>query len=371
MTSCLSPAHFKRLIEPLASQLLPGDEREFSLCEVVVQILKCAQSFVPCEAGSIMLCHPDIQDALVFVASFGTGSEQLPGTVLPAGTGIAGQVYSSGEPVLTNSPAVESSFYHEIDKLTQYQTESLLCVPVTAFGRPVGVLNLLNAERGQFSQEDLELLNVFGDYLTQSVQLMIEARRQREKALRDHLSGLYNGRFLYRFLNETIASALDNDFDIGLIFMDLDHFKSVVDTHGHLVGSQALREIGHLVGECVEDTPGMAARYGGDEYAIVLPETPPRKVKKIAETLRRAIERAEITCEGERGQEAVHLRRLVTASIGAANLKGLLPSDQSPSELRQQLIRAADKAMYVAKDLGKNRVHWAGDPVIPVAPATP
>lgn len=360
MTSCLSSAHFQRLVEPLASRL-QGAGSDVSISEVVVQILRCAQSFVPCAAGSIMLSHPEIKDALVFVASFGEGSEQLPGTVLPAGTGIAGQVFASGEPVLTNSPAVEQSFYQEIDRLTQYQTESLLCVPVNAFGKPVGVLNLLNSSRGEFRNTDLALLTIFGDYLTQSVQLLIEARRQREKALRDHLTGLYNGRFLYSFLNDTIAAAIRNKFDIGLLFMDLDHFKKVVDTHGHLVGSQALREIGAIVGDAVKNTPGMAARYGGDEYVIVLPETPPRKVKKVAESLRRAVERACLSCEGEPGQPPIELNRAVTASIGVANLQSLLPSKQSPGELRKRLIRAADQAMYVAKDLGKNRVHWSGD----------
>ncbi len=357
MTVCLSEFEFQRLIAPLSARL-PDADREDSITSVIREILKCAQNFVPCEAGSLMLEHPDERNALVFVASFGTGSESLPGTVLPAGKGVAGQVFLSGEPALTNRPSGEKSHYKEIDRLTQHQTETLLCVPLKAFGRPVGVLSLLNSAKGEFLPSDLSLLTVFADYLTQSIELLIEARRHREAALRDHLTGLYNDRFLYRYLSDLIEQALQNDTDVGMIFLDLDHFKEVVDTYGHLVGSQALREIGILIGEVTNSLDGIAARYGGDEYVMILSDTQPERVLQLAERVRHAVENVVLVCAGEPDREAITLRGAVTASIGMATLRTLTSRGDTAEQLRQHLIREADEAMYVSKSLGKNRVHW-------------
>ncbi len=368
MTACLSSQEFARLIDPLINDLSES-EREVSIRDVILQILRCVQSFVPSEAGSVMLAHPDQAGALVFVASFGAGSELLPGTVLPPGTGISGQVYLSGKPAMTNSPAVETTFYEEIDKLTEHHTNSLLCVPVEVFGRPVGVLSLLNATSGKFTESDLNLMSVFGDYLTHSVQLLIEVRRERKAALIDHLTGLHNDRFLYLFLQETIEVALAEKHDVGLVFLDLDHFKAVVDTHGHLVGSQALREVGLLIGVAVEEFSGVAARYGGDEYVVVLPKGTEDQIRQLAEKLRVVIQHAVLRCESEPGRSPIVLQGSITASVGAAALNKLQVKNKDSKDLRLILIREADRAMYVAKAKGKNCVHWAPDDVKPSAQA--
>ncbi len=358
MTACLSELEFQKLVAPLSTSL-PDSDQENSVTTVIRETLKCAQSFVPCEAGSLMLRHPDQENALVFVASFGIGSESLPGTVLPAGKGVAGQVFLSGVPAMTNRPAKEKTFYQEIDKLTQHQTETLLCVPLKAFGRPVGVLSLLNSAKGEFLESDLSLLTIFGEYLTQSIELLIEARRHREAALRDHLTGLYNDRFLYRYVRDAIEAALAEGSDLGMIFLDLDHFKEVVDTHGHLVGSQALREIGHLIGRISNLHEGIAARYGGDEYVVILPGGKPESIARLAEALRQEIEKAVLICEGEPGSEPIRIQGTITSSVGMACLSSLSARSEDPDKLRQLLIKEADLAMYVAKAQGKNRVYYS------------
>lgn len=335
------------------------EETEPAIREVVQDILSCAQSFVPCEAGSLMLSHPEQKDALIFVASFGAGASKLPGTVLPPGTGIAGRVYETGVPLLTNSPSEETAFYGEIDKLTEQVTTSLLSVPLRAFGRSVGVLNLLNRVGGRFEKKDLDLLNIFCNHLTQSFQLLVDAKKQREAALRDHLTGLFNDRYLYGYLSKAIRHTIEADEDLGLIFLDLDHFKSVVDTHGHLVGSQALREIGRLIGQISNRYDCIAARYGGDEYVLAVPQVTHDKIALVAEALRQVVESAMLRCEGESGAEPVTVSGTVTASIGVVRLRQLpLLEDPCPENIRQMMLRVADTAMYEAKARGKNRVHF-------------
>jgi diguanylate cyclase (GGDEF)-like protein len=358
MTSCLTTAELQKLIRPMAEQLSRTDS-VLSIRKVVTEILACAQSFVPCEAGSLMMSHPEEEGALVFVASFGAGSERLPGTVLPPGTGIAGKVYLSGEPILTNKPTHENHFYEEIDRLTDHETQSLLCVPLRAFGQSVGVLSLLNRVGNGFQGPDLDLLRIFCQHLTQSIQLMMEAKRQKEETLKDHLTGLFNDRYLYGYLSEVIGEALQNGSDVGLIFLDLDHFKSVVDTHGHLVGSQALRECGHLIGRVAKGFGGVSARYGGDEYVVVVADAQQDQMEQLAEAIRATIETSTLRCEGEGdSHDLVTLDRLITASVGVVCLGQLDVEGKSVEAIRKRMIRVADMAMYQAKALGKNRVHW-------------
>ena len=214
MTSCLGSEQIQNLIAPMALNDT-GPDCEPQIRDVVQDILSCAQSFVPCQAGSLMLSHPEQPDALVFVASFGVGASKLPGTVLPPGTGIAGRVFETGKPHLTNSPSDNQNFYGEIDKMTEQKTSSLLSVPIRAFGHSVGVLNLLNAKSGRFEARDLDLLNIFCNHLTQSIQLLVEARRQREASIRDHLTGLFNDRYLYSYLSQAISLALEKEQDLG------------------------------------------------------------------------------------------------------------------------------------------------------------
>lgn len=359
MTSCLASDQIQSLIAPMANGR-SNDETEPAIREVVQDILNCAQRFVPCEAGSLMLSHPEQPEALIFVASFGAGAAKLPGTVLPPGTGIAGRVYETGIPLLTNSPSEENAFYGEIDKITEQETTSLLSVPLRAFGRSVGVINLLNSKSGEFQEKDLDLLNIFCNHLTQSFQLLVDAKKQREASLRDHLTGLFNDRYLYGYLSRAIGHALEVGEDLGLIFLDLDHFKSVVDTHGHLVGSQALREIGRMIGQISNRHRCIAARYGGDEYVLAIPQATHEKVSEVAEALRQVVETAVLRCEGENGANVVTVSGTVTASVGAVRLRQLSLEDPCPETIRQTMLRVADDAMYEAKARGKNRVHFHG-----------
>lgn len=357
MTSCLDNLQIQELIQPLSIKL-PGCCNESPIRDVVVDILQCAQSFVPCQAGSLMLSHTELEGGLVFVASFGDGADKLPGTVLPPGKGIAGKVHQSGKPFLTNSPDQIEHFYQEIDKLTEQRTSSLLCVPIRAFGQAVGVLSLLNREGGGFEDKDLALMTIFCQHLTQSIQLMVEAKRQQEAAWRDHLTGLFNDRYIYSYLVGAIDSAVSRGADLSLIFLDMDHFKSVVDTHGHLVGSQALREIGHLIKEVTDQYEGVASRYGGDEYVVAVPEASEEEVLDLAEALRGRIETAVLFCEGEDGTNPVTVKGIITASVGVVSLRQLTTQDRPPELIRQKMLKLADEAMYEAKARGKNRVHW-------------
>jgi diguanylate cyclase (GGDEF)-like protein len=157
----------------------------------------------------------------------------------------------------------------------------------------------------------------------------------------DDLTQLYNSRYLYQALEVELKRSRRYKFPVSVIFLDLDGFKQVNDINGHLCGSATLTEVANLMIGLVRETD-IVARYGGDEFVIVLPETPAERAVTIAERIRQQIE-AHIFRGGGDGEICL------TASFGVASYP---EHASSPAAL----IRSADKAMYVAKECKKNQV---------------
>ena len=163
-------------------------------------------------------------------------------------------------------------------------------------------------------------------------------------SITDDLTGLGNTRHFHR----SLADVLTRGVPVSLIVLDLDNFKAVVDRYGHLAGSRSIAQIGRTIGRLVR--PGdVAARFGGDEFVVVLPDTDTAEAERLAESIRKAIEACERLDDAE-----VDLSR-VTASVGVATY----PAHAADAE---GLFRQADAAMYVAKRSGKNRVTVAPHP---------
>jgi diguanylate cyclase len=147
-----------------------------------------------------------------------------------------------------------------------------------------------------------------------------------------------------------------------VLFLDLDRFKEINDTHGHLAGSTTLAEFGKLLRETVERWGATLARYGGDEFVLLLPETGPAEAQAIAEDIRRETA-AHVFLNSTWGEDEAPLRLegIITASIGVSTLDG--PSQPSISRAAQvrlgvRLLQCADRAMYASKAGGKNRVTY-------------
>ena len=139
--------------------------------------------------------------------------------------------------------------------------------------------------------------------------------------------------------------------------MDLDRFKFVNDCHGHLAGSQVLREVGFLLKRIVQRDGATVARYGGDEFVAILPDTKLEDGVRICEEIRKAVEGATfLDREWGFSMPAIHLRGVLSASIGIAPYQGDAGGETPLDVEKSELLRRADAAMYHAKSLGKNRV---------------
>jgi len=203
----------------------------------------------------------------------------------------------------------------------------------------------------------MTLLEIFAGYTSFTLQNALDAKRAQELAKKDDLTGLYNDRWFNVRLSETLAEARTNNKELVVMFMDLDSFKEINDTHGHLAGSQVLREVGFILKRIVTRGNATIARYGGDEFVMILPETNLDEGVTICEQIREAIaEHTFLSREWAYHMPPLHLAGIISASIGIAQHLPDPASTVSVEKEKGELLKRADGAMYRAKSGGRNQV---------------
>ncbi|GEM_PF-7002858 len=220
------------------------------------------------------------------------------------------------------------------------QTGATLCVPLMAYGEVLGVLHLRGAEAATL-QASLQLVTMANDGLALTLANIKLRQSLKEQSIRDPLTGLFNRRYLTETAQREFARAQRTGASVAIIMIDVDHFKRFNDSFGHDAGDAVLKELGGFFSRSVR-TDDIACRYGGEEFCLVLPQMDPFSARQRAEAIRAGAAALEVKSEG---------RKLgpVTLSLGVA----LFPDDGGDME---SLVRAADAALYEAKQTGRNRV---------------
>jgi diguanylate cyclase (GGDEF)-like protein len=239
----------------------------------------------------------------------------------------------------------DERFAPQVDEAVSFTTRSIVCVPVKSKNRVLGVVELVNSlDDTNFDEADLKILATIADFAAIAIENARYFEKVRELVVTDDVTGLYNARYLLEFLDYEIDRARRYGSPLSLVFLDLDFFKAVNDTYGHLAGSGLLTEMGRVIRKHIRKSD-MAARYGGDEFVIVLPNTTKEGAFTVASNLRHIVkDRYFLADEGYRVR--------VTASFGVA----AYPAD---AQSKLALIRLADQAMYNVKDSTRDAVKMA------------
>ncbi|HPC83500.1 MAG TPA: sensor domain-containing diguanylate cyclase [Thermoanaerobaculaceae bacterium] len=365
----LPPANLEPFLERY--RLDSGTFEATDASRFISEVLRRANAFVPSEAGSVLLDNPFERTAdptnhsLYFIAAFGPAAASLLGASIPTSLGVVGHVYRTGESYVVSEAQRDPHFLPHFDETLAFRTASLVAVPIRLQSTVCGVLELVNRREGRaFDERDRDLLEIFAAYTSLAMQTLLDARRASEAARSDDLTGLGNDRFFHRRLAAALEHADASGGRVALLFLDLDNFKHVNDTHGHLAGSQVLKEVGYLLRRVVRIPGATLARYGGDEFVVIVPGFDAAAAHRVAEDIRLAM-------QGEsflRGRFSwadgpVEFAGPLTCSVGVAVYPDHVPREGSSDRRRNQLLRSADQAMYAAKAAGKNLVLLA-----PLAP---
>ncbi|MEZ4598841.1 MAG: GGDEF domain-containing protein [Syntrophotaleaceae bacterium] len=208
------------------------------------------------------------------------------------------------------------------------------------------MLQEANRELGQLGmsyEETVLELHRAREESKKNLEKLIEANKKyREMAYRDELTGLYNRRFFQEAMAKELERIKRYQRGLSLLFFDIDLFKQVNDSYGHLAGDTVLKSIAGRIQKILRSSD-VVVRYGGDEFAIIMPETDRKGLQEFAERMRREIESLEVQMDGDSLQ--------VTVSIGAAAFSG------GVALAKTSMLEVVDKAIYLAKKAGRNSIH--------------
>ena len=319
------------------------------LGEILQTVLARMRALVAPQALSLLL-YDRQRDELVFAATEMLRERALlePGVIdgirLRLDQGIAGWVARHREPVCLEDASADPRHDPSVGRAVGLAPHGMICVPLVHRDRLLGVVQVINRLDGRpFKADDQRLVQSLADHAAIAIANAQLYRDVEQASLTDDLTGLGNSRRFHRVLPPLLEQAQP----LSLLVLDLDHLKAVVDTYGHLVGSRTIATVGRLIGEQLR--PGdVAARFGGDEFVVVLPSTDTAPARHVAELIRAAVagcltpDDLEVDITG------------VTASLGVAT---------APRHARDPdgLFRVADMAMYAVKHRRRNGVAVAGE----------
>lgn len=223
----------------------------------------------------------------------------------------------------------------------KYEDGFALCVPLTAGSETFGVLNLNGNNRGFFTQPDFTTIELTAEIISAALNIALRVKQLKTLAVTDGLTKLYNHKHFHEVIQMEFERAARYKQPLSLLMIDIDHFKNVNDSYGHLVGDDILSKLSTLFMGHIRKTD-IASRYGGEEFAILLPQTSGDKALILAERIRADVENT-----------------LFETEIGNLKLTvslGICDSMQSGMETAIDLINNADEALYRAKDAGRNQI---------------
>ena len=338
-------ATLTRILIRISREALQG----VSLDSVMQGICDCLVAELPVAIVSVMLLDDDNKQFIheVYSGEF-TQSPLAKTGRWPITVGAAGRCVQLGRPHLIRDTATDPDY---VPGNATARSEYL--VPIRHGRRLHGVLNLESARTDFFGPDACAVFDAVADLVAGAIHFarlaneLSEANRKLERlSMRDALTGIANRRQFDACLAETWARLGRDGAPLALLLADADWFKALNDAAGHLRGDECLRQLARICERFVQGEHGLVARYGGEEFVLLLPGHTLDAAIAQADALRRAVVQQALA------HPASPLAPHVTISVGVAVL---VPSAEGSPE---QLVAAADRALYEAKTSGRNRVAW-------------
>jgi diguanylate cyclase (GGDEF)-like protein len=319
-------------------------------------ILMNSKELLRAERASLLVFN-EATGELTIKAAVGLATDVSEVSPMRLGEGISGEALQAGRPTMVAD--LEAAGIAPAPAERRYKTKSLISYPIMIGGRKIGILNLTDKSGGgTFDQVDLSLLEI----IAPQVALALERADWQEKAgqyqlmsITDPLTGLLNRRYLEERLTEEVNRSKRYEYPMSFLMIDLDDFKLYNDRNGHQAGDLALQVTAQALKSALRSAD-VASRYGGEEFCILLPQTALTEAGVIAERIRERIEHANYPHANTQPLGAV------TCSIGVSTFSPFVNT-------AEQIIWAADRALYDAKHQGKNKIGFYQDAFLRVAKA--
>jgi len=311
-------------------------------------IIASSKELLQSERASLMVLD-EAANKLVLKAAAGFAT--APESILPVrvGEGVSGEVIDTGKAVMVTDLRMAGRTPAPAER--QYKTNSFISYPIIIGGRKVGVLNVTDkSDGGTYDEVDLSLLEIIGP----QVALALERAEWQERAtefqlmsITDSLTALPNRRYLEERLADELNRSKRYDYPMSFLMIDIDDFKAYNDKNGHQAGDLALQITAHCLKGALR-VVDVASRYGGEEFCILLPQTAMSEAGVIADRIRNRVS----TTHFPHGKTQPLGR--VTISVGVSTFTKNIDSSEN-------IIAAADRALYQAKSKGKDRVEFYGE----------
>lgn len=260
---------------------------------------------------------------------------QAVGRRLPLDVGLIGKVVRTGQTVVLEEVRPDERFHGVLAN-----ARSAAGIPITYADQMLGLLNVESLSANAFPPDEQTILQALADHLAAALHNALIFQQTQEQAITDGLTGVKTHRYFMEALNGEWKRCTRAGRIFSLLVLDLDRFKQVNDTHGHLEGDLVLARLGRILEQHSRQS-NVVARYGGDEFVVLMPETTIEQASVLAERLRLAV-----------ATDPIMAKRRLTASFGLASfpLHGHTP---------EEIVRVADSGMYISKHHGGNRVSVA------------
>jgi len=308
---------------------------------LLTAILERIKAIIPAQNWSLLLTDPQTGE-LYFAVNVGVAPETVKDIRLKPGEGIAGTVAQTGTPIFSPDVSQDSRFAGRVDVQTGFETRSIIALPLIVRGAVIGVFEVVNvAEERYFREKYLPHLTILADYVAIAVDNVRNLQKLEARTFIDEVTGYFNTRYLIHELDRLVPQLLNQGGHFSVVFLDLDNFKTVVDSYGHLRGSKVLAQVARVIHGVLEPDDSLV-RYGGDEFIILMPHRSQSSALETTRRLRRALNQAAFLQD-----EGLSIR--VTASYGVASL----PED---AQDREKLLLIADRAMFGSKGRGRDRI---------------